>query len=181
MGVETSRHREPRFRENLKACVARWRELADCGPSGGTAEAKDTFDENGRDLAASVFGRQVRRAKQSAASCIGTITRGKKYGRTTRPPLGYLCRGAPTLRAEVGRRCIGTPNRDWSIPPGGQITDRPNGSANRRRIPRGYRNSFPGFAQRPPQPRFRSNNKPSQSPLLRVLGYGIGAMGPSEL
>lgn len=40
---------------------------------------------------------------------------------------------------------------------------------------------LPGFAHCPPQPRRRSCRKPSQSPLLRVLGYGIGAMGVSEL
>jgi hypothetical protein len=49
-------HREPRFRDNLKAWVARWRELADAGQVGSAAVANYARRQNCGNLAASFVG-----------------------------------------------------------------------------------------------------------------------------
>src|SRR5207253_9935942 len=80
--------------------------------------------------------------------------------------------GAPS---RVGWRSRGS---CFSLPPfdgGGQTTTLVRDSGGRGPP---YR---PGLAQAPPQRRCRSIKKEFQSPWLRVFGYGIGAMGLSEL
>jgi len=52
-------HREPRFRDKLKACVARWREFADFGQFGDASMTNDPTGENRGYLASALGWRQI--------------------------------------------------------------------------------------------------------------------------
>ncbi len=69
-------HREPRFRDNLKALLAKRDNLADFGRMDATAVTNHPFRKDGSDLATPLVGCQISRAARSARRHeLGTIAK----------------------------------------------------------------------------------------------------------